>query len=157
MGNLNINSIPNKFEQWKDLFMQYFDILVLSKTKLDGTFPTAQFLGNDFSEPYRLNRNRNGEGVMIYIRDDIPSKLLDKHVFPYDIEGLFVELDSEKCKWLFGTYHPPSQTDIYYFDNLDKAFETYSNYEKRLFIGDFNTEICDIYTDRFFHLLAWIT
>ena len=29
---------------------------------------------------------------MIYTREDIPSKQLDKHVFPYDMEGLFVEL-----------------------------------------------------------------
>ena len=61
---------------------------------------------------------------MIYIREDIPSKLLDKHVFPYEMEGLFIEHNFSKCKWLlFGTYHPPSQADIHYFDNLDKAFD----------------------------------
>ena len=31
--------------------------------------------------------------------------------------------------------------NIYYFDKLDKAFNTYSSYEKRLRIEDFNTEI----------------
>ena len=78
---------------------------------------------------------------MVYIREDIPSKLLDKHAFPYDMEGLFVELSFRKCKWLlFGTYHPPSQAGICYFDNLNKTFGTYSSYEKRLLIGDFNTE-----------------
>ena len=55
----------------------------------------------------------------------IPSKWLNM-VFTYDMEGLFVELNFRKCKWLiFGAYHPPSQADIYYFDNLDKAFDTY--------------------------------
>ena len=44
--------------------MQYIDILVLTETKLDDTFPTTQFLVNGFSEPYRLNRNRNGEGLI---------------------------------------------------------------------------------------------
>ena len=78
---------------------------------------------------------------MVYIRDDIPSKLLDKHVFPYDMEGLFVELNFRKCKWLlFRTYHLPAQADISYFDNLDKAFDTYSSYEKRLLRGHFNTK-----------------
>ena len=68
---------------------------------------------------------------MIYIHEDIPSKRLDKHVFPDDMEGLFVELNFKKCKWLlFGTYHPPFQADVYYFDNLDKVFDTYSSYEK---------------------------
>ena len=36
--------------------------------------------------------------------------------------------------------HTTHQADIYYFDNLDKAFDTYSSYAKRLLIGDFNTE-----------------
>ena len=30
---------------------------------------------------------------MIYIRDDFPSRLLSKHVFPSDIEVLIIELD----------------------------------------------------------------
>ena len=48
------------------------------------------------------------------------------------MEGLFVELSFRKCLWLlFGTYHPPSQANIFHFDNLDKVFDTYSNYEKR--------------------------
>ena len=89
---------------------------------------------------------------MVYIREDIPGKLLDKHVFQYDIEGLFVKLNFKKCKWLlFGTYHPPSKADIYYFDNLDKAFDTYSSYEKRLLIGDFNTETSEPRIDSFIY------
>ena len=45
--------------------------------------------------------------------------------FPYDVGSLFVELNFKKCKWLFfGTYHTPLQADTYYFDNLDKAFDT---------------------------------
>ena len=43
IGNLNINSLPNKFEQLKDIVMQHVDILVLTEPKLEYTFPTAQF------------------------------------------------------------------------------------------------------------------
>ena len=39
---------------------------------------------------------------------------------------------------LFGTYHPPSQNDICYFNQLDKAID--NNYDKVLLIGDFNAE-----------------
>ena len=89
---------------------------------------------------------------MVYIREDIRSKLLDKHVFPYGMEGLFVELNFRKCKWLlFGTCHPPSQADIYYFENLDKAFDTYSSYKKRLLIGDFKTETSEPRIDSFIY------
>ena len=53
---------------------------------------------------------------MIFICDDIPSRVLTKHVFPDDIEGLFIELNFRKAKWLlFGTYHPPIQSGSYYF------------------------------------------
>ena len=98
IGNLNINSLPYKFEQLKDLVMQHIDILVLTETKLDDNFPTAQFLANSFLEPCRLDRYRNGGGVMIYIREDILNKRLDNYIFPYDMEGLFVELNFRKCK-----------------------------------------------------------
>ena len=67
--------------------------------------------------PYRLDRNRNGGGLIIYVRDDIPSKVLRKHIFPNNIEGTFVEINFGKGKWLLcGTYRPPSQSDQYYFD-----------------------------------------
>ena len=70
-----------------------------------------------FSEPFRIDRNRSGGGEIIYARDDIPSKLLPKH-----IEGLFVELNFRKYKWLLlGIYHPPSQSKQRFFENADKA------------------------------------
>ena len=51
----------------------------------------------------------------------------------------FVELNFLKVKWLlFGTYNPPSQNDICYFNQLSKAIDTYNNYDKILLIGDFN-------------------
>ena len=116
---MNINSLPNKFEQLKELVMKYIDILVNTETKLNNLFPTSQVLVKRFAESFSLDRNRNGGGVMIYIRHDIPNRLLSKHVFPSDIEGLFIKLNLRKCKWLLlGTYHPPSQSDKYYFNNI---------------------------------------
>ena len=103
------------------------DIFVLTETKLEDSFPNSQFLVDGFSEPFRIDRNRSGGGVMIYVRDVIPSKFLTKHFFPNDIEDLFVELNFRKCKWLLlGTYHPPSQSDQYFFENVDKASDMYS-------------------------------
>ena len=88
IGNLNINSLPNKFDQLREIVLKYVDFLVVTDTKLDDTFLTSQFLVTGFSVPYRLDRNRNGGGIMIFIRDDIPSRVLTKHVFADDIEGL---------------------------------------------------------------------
>ena len=112
IGSLNIHSIPGKFDQLKCLISNHVDILVLTETKLDETFTTSSFLIDGFSSPFRLDRNRKGGSILIHVRNDIPSKLLTKHSFPNDIEGLFVEKKFRKSKWLlFGTYHPPSQND----------------------------------------------
>ena len=48
--------------------------------------------------PYRFDRNRNDGGVIIYLREDIPSKIRRKHLFPNDIEEIFVEINFRKSK-----------------------------------------------------------
>ena len=120
IGNININSLPAKFDQVKEVILKNLDILVVTETKLDETFPLGQFYVEGFTMPYRLDRNRNGGGLIIYVKEDIPSKILEKHKLPHDIEGILIELNFRKVKWLlFGTYHPPSQNDQYYFEALD--------------------------------------
>ena len=48
--------------------------------------------------PYRFDRNRNGGGVIIYVREDIPSKFLRKNLFPNDREEIFIEINFRKSK-----------------------------------------------------------
>ena len=43
IGNLNINSISNKFDNLKLITQGKIDILVITKTKTDSTFPLNQF------------------------------------------------------------------------------------------------------------------
>ena len=79
---------------------------------------------------------------MIYVRDHIPSKQVTKQKPPGDIEGVFVEINLRKTKWLiFGTYRPPNQSAEYFFKQTGHALDTYNQiYEKLLFAGDFNLE-----------------
>ena len=51
--------------------VQYVDILMLSETKLDSTFPSIQFLINGFSVPHRIDQNSKGGGILSYIREKI--------------------------------------------------------------------------------------
>ena len=74
VATLNINSIRNKFEQLKLSIMGNIDVLVITETKLDDTFPTFQFMIEGFCKPYRRDRNAKGGGILIYVREDIPSK-----------------------------------------------------------------------------------
>ena len=81
IGSLNINSLTNKFDALNVIVNNQVDIVILDETKLDDTFTEDQFCIEGFSKPYRLDRNRNGGGVMIYVRKDIPSKELKNHKF----------------------------------------------------------------------------
>ena len=139
---MNINTINNKFEQLKYIIKNNIDVLIVTETKLDSSFPSGQFLIDGFAKSFRRDRNKNGGGVMIFIRDDIPSKEIKVNFLPSDIECLFIELNIRKAKWLVvGCYHPPSQNDEYFFSNLSKTLDSFHNkYEKFLLIADFNSE-----------------
>ena len=107
VGNININSLPAKIDQFKEVILKNVDILVITMTKLDDTLPLAQFYVEEFTMAYRLNRNRNGVGVIIYLREDIPIRILEKQKLPQDVEGIFVELNFRK-KQMVASLNPSS-------------------------------------------------
>ena len=74
IGHININSIRNKFEPLVSFINNNLDILMISETKIDETFADSQFLIDDFSVPYRLERTAKAGGILLYLREDIPSK-----------------------------------------------------------------------------------
>ena len=66
------------------------------------------------------------------MREDIPSKLLTKHKYTKNIEGLFTEINLRKCKLLFlASYrsdhqiHGLSPDD--YFEQITLALDAYNN------------------------------
>ena len=60
----------------KEQIQDNIDILMISETKIDASFSIGQFLLNGYSTPFRLDRNAHGGGVLLYVREYIPSKLL---------------------------------------------------------------------------------
>ena len=52
------------------------DVLLVSETKIDYSFPIGNFLIDGFSTPYRLDRNSNGGGLILFVREYIPSNLV---------------------------------------------------------------------------------
>ena len=89
MVNLKINSLTNKFAQLKEIALKYIDILQITETKLDDTFPNVQFLVLEFSKLFRLDKNWKDGEVMICVRKDISCQLLTKHVIPSDTKCIF--------------------------------------------------------------------
>ena len=118
---------------------------MIQETKLDSSFPVQQFALAGYSEPYRIDRNREGGGVLIYVREDIPSKLLSKHNFTKNVEGLFLEINLRKSKLLFFAGYRfdhevcgLSKTD--FLEQISFALDKYSTYDKILLAGDFNID-----------------
>ena len=89
IAHFNINSLRNKFEFLISLIKYNIDVLMISETKLDESFPTSQFMINGFSAPFCLDRNDKGGGMILYIREDIPSRLVSTE--SSQVEGFFVE------------------------------------------------------------------
>ena len=53
------------------------DILLISETKLDDSFSSAQFRLKGLFTPYRLDRNSNGGGILLHLREGIQSSILN--------------------------------------------------------------------------------
>ena len=56
----------------EELIKDKIDIFLISETKLDSSFPSKKFVIKGYSPPFRLERNQNGGGLLIYVREDIP-------------------------------------------------------------------------------------
>ena len=86
--------------------------MCIDETKLDDTFPDAQFKINNYQyPPFRRDRNSKGGGKNVYIRQGLISKRLSKFESK-GIETICIELTISKKKWcILFAYRPP---------NLDK-------------------------------------
>ena len=76
IAHLNINSLRSKFENLVDQVPDNIEILMILKTKLDDSFPVGQFLIKRYSSPYMLDRYSQEGGIMLFVMEDVPSKLL---------------------------------------------------------------------------------
>ena len=137
--------IPNKFDLFSEQIKGTIDVLKISETKIDDSFPIGQFLIEGFCTPYRLDRNSKGEGFLLYVREDIPSNLITVDINPgiNPIENFYVELDLSSNKWLINcSYNPHKSLIANDLDAVSKTLDLHSStYDKIMLLGDFNTEI----------------
>ena len=140
-AHANINSIRNKFEFLSTQVKGNIDVLMVSETKVDDSFPVGNFVVDGFSTPYQLDRDSNGGG-MLYVREDIPSNLLATDEKNH-IESFYVELNLRNEKWLIYCSYNPNKTMICnHLDALSTYLDLYSaTYEKILILGDLNVGI----------------
>lgn len=104
---LNINSLTGKLDQSNLLITNKIDILALTK-KTGRNFSVIQIPYTWIFGTLETRQKPKRWRYLDIVRNGILPNLLTKYNFPDDIEGLFIELNLKKTKWLFlGTYHPP--------------------------------------------------
>ena len=74
------------------------NILLVSETKTDDTFPAGQFCIDSYSIPYRLDRTSHGGGILLYIREDIPSKMSKFEQVQINFKGFLGEINLREKK-----------------------------------------------------------
>ena len=112
-----------------------------SETKIYDSFPLGNFLIGGFSKPFRLDRDSLGGGILLYVRDDVLSNLLDVKTKP--IEGFYVEMNLYNDKCLINCSCSPhknmTRNDIRV---LSKKLDIYSlRYNNCIILGVFNIEM----------------
>ena len=112
-------------------------------TKIDDTFPGSQFLIKSFSVPYRLDRTAKRGGILLYIREAIPSKRIKKFTFGESFEWFFIEINLRSNKSLLGcSYNPHGDNITPHLRNISTALDKLStDYEKVILLGDFSFKV----------------
>ena len=139
-AHLNINSTRNKFEELIQV-KGTVDVLMIFETKIDDSFPIVNFLIGGFSQPYRIDRNSSGGGIMLYVREDIPSNLIKVESLP--IEGFYVELKLRSENWLINCSYNPNRNAIgSHLEALSDFLDFHSSsFNSIIILGDFNVGV----------------
>ena len=99
---------------------------------------TETFLIERFHSPFRFERNDTGGGILLYVREDIPAKVLS-HNFP-TAESFFVEIIFRRKKWLINCSYNPHKVSIKnHLEIISGTLDIFTTkYENFLLLGDFN-------------------
>ena len=142
---LNINSVRNKFTDLQTIINKNADIVSIAETKLDASFPSAQFTLEGYHTPYRLDINNKSGGILVYVKSSIPSRCLCYEELRISIQATPFEINLRKEKWLvISIYRAPSQNREYFLNSLTKIINYFANtYDNHLILGDYNLEPTD--------------
>ena len=142
---LDINSVTNKFTDLQIIINGNVDIVSIAETKLDVSFPFAQFTLEGYHTPYHLHINNKSGGILVYVKSSIPSSCLCYEELCISIQAIPFEINLRKEKWLvISIYRPPSQNSEYFPNSLTKIIDYFANtYDNHLILGDFNLQPTD--------------
>ena len=138
--SLNIFTLLKRFDELRDLAEQHEpDILAINETKIDTDIDDQEILIDGYHVE-RLDRNKFGGGVAIYVRKGIDYKVRNDLMIYY-LESISVEVKIGMHKpFIVTSLYSPNHT-VEYFNKLKSLIENI-DLEKResILIGDTN---CD--------------
>ena len=118
------------------------DICFYSETKLDETFHNQQFKIHGY-KMYPRDRNEHGSGVLCYVNENIPCKMVSVERVSDDCEIILIEFSVKTRKWLYiGLYRPPSQNDKNFLDKLSLIMNKLTcQFDNIMLMGNFNLTV----------------
>ena len=114
----------NKFTDLQTIINGNVDIVSIAETKLDASFPSAQFTLEGYHTPYRLDINNKSGGILVYVKSSIPSRCLS-----YDELCIFIQVAPFEINLRIeiSIYRLPSQSSEYFLNCLTKIIDYFAN------------------------------
>ena len=144
IGYLNINSLRNKIVDLREIILELsLDYLVLSETKIDESFPTAQFFIKGYEVRARRDRDKHGGGLIEFVKNGFISKRIKEYEAKQS-ESICSELTIANRKWIcLNIYRPPNPNNMNtFFDEITACLSKAAvKYENIIIMGDFNIDI----------------
>ncbi len=149
IASLNVNSLLLHIDEIRMLVKELgIQILAINETKLDNTIDDSLVNIEGYTIK-RCDRDRNGGGVAIYLKDT----LLDKSTVREDVPKSFLELLCVEIKpvraspfLVMAWYRPPNVT-VDTFDHLEECLQFLDREDKEIILlGDTNCDILAKYS-----------
>ena len=108
-----------------------------------------------YAKPFRKDRDKYGGGILIYVKEGIACKELKLQPYDERTEGICLEINLRKNKWLlFAGYNNYKMNISSFLNCIGPTLDHYmSSLERFILLGDFNSEVnendlrefCDTY------------
>ena len=118
IGHIHINFLYGR-KTINCLIKDKLDVLVVMET-----WWIIPFHIEGFTNPFRLDRDRCGGGVMIFINCHLPVREISFETKPNDVEVIFLQLTLRSKMWLVvGGYYPKKEFAHYLFCHVSRQLD----------------------------------
>ncbi|MCG8046320.1 MAG: reverse transcriptase domain-containing protein [Candidatus Thiodiazotropha endolucinida] len=138
--HLNIRSIRRKFEFIKENLLDY-DILCFTESHLNEDVLTESLLLDNFSTPFRKDRNNRGGGILVYINNKIFCERKTELEIFWD-ECIWLKINQKRVSFLLGVFYSPKTSDLNFFNKFNDNIElAQQNTNNLIIVGDLNDDL----------------